>query len=214
MNALSPGLLIFAVAAVGVLHTLVPDHWVPIALFARQRGWTKAHTARAAAIAGLGHTLSTLAIAAVVWFAGVALAARFGQVVGEASAIALIAFGLWIAIGSWRELHAEEHHGHSHHGSAQERREDTTGSRTALLLILGSSPMVEGIPAFFAASRFGVGLIVAMATAFGLSTIAVYVLLCVYSTQGLQRVSFGAVERYGEVLSGAFIAFVGLIFWI
>jgi hypothetical protein len=35
---------------------------------------------------------------------------------------------------------------------------------------------------------------------------ATYVVLCVYSTAGLQRVKLGAVEQYGEVLSGAFIA--------
>jgi hypothetical protein len=35
-------LLVGAVAAVGVLHTIVPDHWVPIALIARQRGWDRA----------------------------------------------------------------------------------------------------------------------------------------------------------------------------
>ena len=39
-------------------------------------------------------------------------------------------------------------------------------------------------------------------------------LFCVYSTAGLQRVRLGAFERYGEVLSGAFIALVGLAFWI
>jgi hypothetical protein len=89
-----------------------------------------------------------------------------------------------------------------------------TPARTALLLILGSSPMVEGIPVFFAAARYGFKLIIVMATVFGVSTIATYVLLCVYSTEGLQRVRLGPVERYGEVLSGAFIAFVGLIFWI
>jgi hypothetical protein len=27
-------------------------------------------------------------------------------------------------------------------------------------------------------------------------------------------VKFGAIERYGEVLSGAFIAVVGLVFWV
>lgn len=31
-------LLVGAVAAVGVLHTIVPDHWVPITLIARQQG--------------------------------------------------------------------------------------------------------------------------------------------------------------------------------
>ena len=89
-----------------------------------------------------------------------------------------------------------------------------TTARMALLLILGSSPMVEGIPAFFAAGKYGVGLIVVMAIVFAISTIATYMLLCVYSTAGLQRVRVGAFERYGEVLSGAFIALVGLVFWI
>ena len=93
------------------------------------------------------------------------------------------------------------------HGHKQSRQ-------TALLLILGSSPMVEGIPAFFAAAKFGPALIVAMSLAFGLSTIATYVALCVYSTAGLQRIRLGPFERYGEVLSGAFIALVGLVFLV
>jgi hypothetical protein len=83
-----------------------------------------------------------------------------------------------------------------------------------LLLILGSSPMVEGIPAFFAAGKYGIGLIAVMSVVFAISTIATYVLLCVYSTAGLQRMRLGAFERYGEVLSGAFIALVGVAFWI
>ncbi len=74
--------------------------------------------------------------------------------------------------------------------------------------------MVEGIPAFFAAGKYGVGLIGAMSVVFALSTIVTYVVLCVYSTVGLQRIHLGAFERYGEVLSGAFIALVGVAFWV
>ncbi len=112
-----PGLLLVgAVAAVGVLHTIVPDHWLPIALIARERGWSKAETAKAALQAGTGHVLSTLAIALAVWVAGIALARRFGQFVDAASGIALIGFGGWIALSAWRELHpaGEREHGHSH----------------------------------------------------------------------------------------------------
>jgi nickel/cobalt transporter (NicO) family protein len=89
-----------------------------------------------------------------------------------------------------------------------------TSARTALLVILGSSPMVEGIPAFFAAGRFGIGLIALMALAFAASTIATYMLLCVYSVAGLQRLRLGAFERYGEVLSGSFIVLVGVAFYL
>jgi len=323
-------LLVGAVAAVGVLHTIVPDHWVPITLIARQRGWTKSETVRASLKAGTGHVLSTLAIALVVWIAGVAFAERFGNFVDTASSIALIGFGGWIAVSSLLEKRGEGGHGHSHshdhshgppatnsdtvhgpelqliptgrgdlslsifeagapprfrltgarddavivtttrddgirqsfamkncghywesaepipephqfsavvtiehgghshsyktqfaeheqdHGGHTHGEHDhpqKTSSRTALILILGSSPMVEGIPAFFAAGKYGAGLIAIMSLVFGASTIATYVVLCVYSTAGLQRVSLGPLERFGEVLSGAFIAMVGVVFW-
>jgi hypothetical protein len=397
-------LLIAAVAGVGVLHTIVPDHWLPITLLARQRGWSKRETARVAFKAGIGHVLSTLVIGLVVWIAGVAFATKFGHFVDIAASSALIGFGGWIAIAALREIrggnsHGDRHsHGHGHslklsrqvessrgapldavHGPELQRiatrhgvlelsifeagmpprfrltgatgdiihietiREDgarqlfpmadlgtyweslekipephgfevivsvdrgghehiyitaftehehghgehnhdnvdghshdaeppsdplyaamrggvamlhhvhvhrhgsgpahvhlhdheaasvhqvsdemdlapplhvhqhKTSSRTALMLILGSSPMVEGIPAFFAASKYGVGTIVLMAIIFALSTISTYVLLCVYSAVGLQRVRLGPFERYGEVLSGAFIALVGVTFLI
>jgi hypothetical protein len=311
-------LLIAIVAAVGVLHTVVPDHWVPITLMARQRGWNKAETAGVALRAGTGHVLSTLLIALVVWFAGVAAAERFGRIVDLAASAALLAFGGWVAISALRELRRTKHyHSHSHrhphsifdvtprhrhqhapgaatldedihspeilgvddhqhdhladfagterYGQVHEHdkadlasdhratngdglyapligdiavrhrhvhrhsrhasphshwhdhlAEDThpmgratladaplhqhphkaTG-RTALVLILGSSPMVEGIPAFFAAVRFGFWLVIAMAIVFALTTIATYVLLCVFSMAGLQRVRLGWLERYG-----------------
>lgn len=294
----SEWILVGTVAAVGILHTVVPDHWVPLTVIARQRGWSTMETVRAALQAGLGHVLSTLAIAAVVWVAGVAVAQRFGNMVDLASGCALIAFGGWIAFSGWREMrqggghrhgsglgHAHGHgHHHDHavalrhdephehaehdhqgdqakrdplylplrgglaaaaphvhphrhgHGSAHIHWHDhvherthppivdvgglpplhdhrhKTDARTALLLILGSSPMVEGIPAFFAAGKYGPGLIGIMAAVFAVGTVATYVVLCAASTAGLRRFEFGALERYGEVASGAIVALVGVAF--
>ena len=287
---LEPQMLLFAaVAMVGVLHTMVPDHWAPIVAIARQRGWSRAETARAAIVAGMGHVSSTLAIAIAVWIAGAAAATRLGHLVDTLSSLALVGFGSWIAWSAWRDLqraaghahhdhphpytHDHHHHGHGHshdhddsgyafaadalylplpagtagvtrhlhrhvHGGGaphvhwhdhtpetthpltaiideepppHAHRHRTTG-RTALLLILGSSPMVEGIPAFFAASRYGIAQLAAMATLFAISTIATYVALCVGSLMGVARLRLGSLERYGEVLSGAFIALVGIAF--
>ncbi|PZR62224.1 MAG: hypothetical protein DLM53_07095 [Candidatus Eremiobacter antarcticus] len=72
--------------------------------------------------------------------------------------------------------------------------------------------MVEGIPAFFAAAKYGAGLLAVMSILFALSTIATYVLLCVSATAGLQKINLGPFERYGEVISGVFIALLGLVF--
>lgn len=244
-------LLVAAAVAVGVLHTMVPDHWAPIALLARQQGWSRRHTVRAAITAGTGHTVSTLIIALLVWGAGAVFAARFGNAIGIASAVALIAFGAWIAIASLREMrehaHGHEEHGRSYFGHAHVHRhadglehrhwhehsehdwhaaegnlalvpehehEHKTSSRTALLLILGSSPMVEGIPAFFAASRYGFALVAVMAVLFAASTIITYVVLCTASASGMQRLNLGRFEEYGEVVSGAFIAAIGVVFLV
>jgi uncharacterized membrane-anchored protein len=83
------------------------------------------------------------------------------------------------------------------------------GSRIALLLILGSSPMIEGIPAFFAAGQYGLWLLIIMALVFAAATISTYILFSVYSPKGLKQVRFGRFEPYGEIVSGAVIALVG-----
>lgn len=74
--------------------------------------------------------------------------------------------------------------------------------------------MVEGIPAFFAASRYGIGLLGIMAIMFAASTIATYVILCLVSARGLERFSLGRFEKYGEIISGSFIAVLGIVFLI
>jgi hypothetical protein len=251
--------LILAVGAVGVLHTLVPDHWAPIALVARQHGWTRSQTARAAFGAGTGHVVSTLLIGLAVWIAGIAFAAKFGGLVSIVSSVALIGFGLWIAIGALLEQRRDGGHAHAH-GDDEHRHHDDiplethrhahrhagdlahvhlhshqaeemhaidegaepplhhhdhkASGRTALLLILGSSPMVEGIPAFFAASKYGAGLIAVMAIVFATATIATYVIICSYFADRLRDISIGPFERYGEVLSGGLIVLVGVVFLI
>jgi hypothetical protein len=267
LSAAGPqALLLGSVAAVGVLHTLVPDHWLPIALLARQQGWSRAETGWAAARAGLGHVVSTLLIGFAVWLGGAALAERFGASIDIVSSAALVAFGGWIALSAMRELpqrgalphhhgaaargafgprfaaagaaaaarhiHLHRHgagvphlHWHDHaaataHAVWRGLEDDPPWHEhahrnhrsTALLLIVGSSPMVEGIPAFFAAGKYGGGLIAGMAAAFALTTIATYVALCVASAASLQRLRLGPVERYGELLSGALIAAVGVAF--
>ena len=59
MNFSPELLLIISVGVVGVLHTVVPDHWLPITFLARQRGWSKGETASGALQAGIGRVVST-----------------------------------------------------------------------------------------------------------------------------------------------------------
>ena len=53
-----------------------------------------------------------------------------------------------------------------------------------------------------------------LALVFAAATTATYPLLCVVSTAGLQRLRLGPLERHAEVVSGAFIMLVRLVFWV
>ena len=70
--------------------------------------------------------------------------------------------------------------------------------------------MVEGIPAFLNASTKGASLLATMSIVFAVSTIATYVVMCTLGVRGLRQTSFGSLERYGEVLSGLFVAAFGV----
>src|SRR5665213_2209169 len=185
-RSMTSTLLVATVAAVGVFHTLVPDHWAPIVVIGRQQGWSIGRTARAAAIAGFGHVASTLVLGLVLW------AADATQHV------------------HWHEHHQDDWHTVEGGAAVMHQHEHAIAGRTALVLILGSSPMIEGVPAFFAASTYGLGLIAVMAGVFALATIVTYVAASCFAIAGLQRVSLGPLERYGEVLSGTFVALVGV----
>lgn len=201
-------LLLLAVAVIGVLHTLAPDHWAPIAVLARQQRWTRRQTAWTAAGAGLGHTLSTLAIGAIAWLAGIAAAARYGHYVNIASGIALIAFGAWIAVSAWREAREPE----SELESEVVAEAKKIATRTSIMLVIGSSPSVEALPTFFAAAKFGGYAELALAAVFAATTIGTYVATCVLSAAGLERLRIGPLERYGEVISGTVVALIGAVF--
>jgi len=111
-------------------------------------------------------------------------------------------------------VHWHEHHDGDFHADAgagvMHHHDHAIAGRTALLLILGSSPMFEGIPAFLAASTRGPTLLGVMAIVFAISTIATYVFMCTLGVRGLAKTSLGPLEKYGEMLSGLIVAAVGV----
>jgi putative Mn2+ efflux pump MntP len=56
----------------------------------------------------------------------------------------------------------------------------------------------------------GAPLLATMAVVFAVATVTTYVATCVGGVVGLSRTSLGPLERYGEFLSGALVAAVGV----
>src|ERR671936_667163 len=52
-----PVLLVLGAVTVAVVHSVLPDHWVPIAVVGRTQGWTLVRVARVSGLASAGHVL-------------------------------------------------------------------------------------------------------------------------------------------------------------
>jgi nickel/cobalt transporter (NicO) family protein len=111
-------LLIVAAGTVGFLHSILPDHWVPLAVVARTQRWRIAHVARISFLASVGHVVTSLIIAGIIAVGGLQFRSTFetqqGHIVGVILIVTGIAFLLWSLTGHGGRSHGPGGHSHDH----------------------------------------------------------------------------------------------------
>ena len=103
-------------ATVGVVHSLLPDHWVPLAVVARTNNWSMVRLARTSFLAAAGHVLTSIVLGGVVALVGLQfqkeIETQQGHIVGGLLVVTGLAFLVWGLTG----------HGHLHeHGVEHDR---------------------------------------------------------------------------------------------
>ena len=219
--------LLGSAGGIALIHTVLgPDHYLPFVMLARARRWSRSRTALVTLVCGLGHVASCLALA----MAGIAAGARwaglhsFESARGDLAAWGLVAFG--VAYGVWgirravrrsRGLELHEHGGvvhiHGHSTPAHHHAGDTAASSSTfwvLFAVFVLGPCEPLLPlVVLPASRGRWGLALVTAALFGLVTVAAMVALALLGQSGLQRISWGFMERWAHALAGVVIAASG-----
>lgn len=108
-------LLVIGAATVGFIHSILPDHWVPLAVVARTQQWSLARLARVTTLAAAGHVLTSVVLGGVVAVIGLQFQKQVetqqGHIVGGVLVITGVGFFMWGLTG----------HGHAHeHGPRDE----------------------------------------------------------------------------------------------
>ena len=127
-------IVVVAAAVVAVLHSVLPDHWVPIAVVARANRWSLQRTAKTSLWAAGGHVLGSLAIGAVLIALGTgvkSLIAVQGRIVGVVlvvTGVVLLAWALWQRRSGHGHKHGHGHgHSHPHHQAVQAAHTEEPG---------------------------------------------------------------------------------------
>ena len=105
-------MLLTTAGATALLHTLIPDHWLPFVLIGRARGWSGGTTGLVSGISALIHVSLSIVLGLATLGIGLGAAEVVGESLERAGAVLLILFGLIYAWWAWRKG------GHFHPGGS------------------------------------------------------------------------------------------------
>jgi len=220
--------LLFSGIAVGWIHTaLGSDHYVPLAVLSRSRGWSAGRTTLITAACGAAHVLSSVVLCLVL--VGLGVAATGLDVVergrGTAAAWLLVAFGLGYAVWGARralrrsrglELHSHGSQIHLHcrgdHPHEHRKENGAWWSFWPLFTVFVLGPCEPLIPLMavpILRGRWDAALLTTLA--FSVTTIGTMVVLTAILRAGLRRFEPRGLERWRHALAGAVIAGSGVV---
>lgn len=211
--------LVLTTIATAVVHTLIPDHWLPFVLVARAERWSNGRTLMLTGVSALLHVVISIALGLVAVAAGNGAGRAIS---GLAEHLELLTAGLLVVFGlvymGWflvRGGHVHSFGLHPHHRpedhdelSHAPRVKPLTGY--TLAFIVGFNPCVLIIPCVLQAAQLSRATLVAVAVAFAVSTIGSMLIVTILGLRGTEKLTSPFLTRYGEAFSGGLIALTGL----
>ena len=200
-------------AAVGALHSVAPDHWVPFAALARARRWSAAHTARITILCGLGHVTVSAILGIVALVTGLKAVHAIGIRLEEHATLLLMGFGtVYMVWGLWRSFRRDPlavlHHQHHHH--ARGRNDHDHGlTEWSLFTLFSLDPCVAVIPMIVAASAGGWAAVGGVVLVYEAATIAAMIVLVGVAVAGVRTMRFPFLDRFGDAVAGGLILTTG-----
>jgi putative Mn2+ efflux pump MntP len=227
MHSNSVPLLLAAAGAVGFLHSILPDHWVPLAVIARTQRWTIVHTARISLLASVGHVLTSIILAGIIALVGLQFRSTFeaqqGHIVGVILILTGVGFAVWALTGH-RHEHEHEHdyipgveHDYVPDEDRKPDRDEPLLRRFAAIAVpfgAAASPDLTVLPVALAASAIGIGTVVGVLTAFSLVTLSTFVVLTVAATLAGYQVKGEWLEEHGNLITGAVLVIIGIAVYL
>lgn len=200
-------------AAVGSLHTVIPDHWMPFAALARSRRWGALHTARVTFLCGFGHVTVSAILGVIALFAGIGAVHAFGARLENKSIYLLITFGaIYMTWGLWRSFKRDPlavmHHHHHHHPHGHNDH-DHGLTEWSLFALFSADPCVAVIPMIMAVAGAGWPAVLGVIIVYEAATLATMIILVSIARAGAMTLRFAWFDRHGDAVAGALILVLG-----
>jgi nickel/cobalt exporter len=228
MNSTSIFLLLGVAGVVAIFHSLLPDHWVPLAVVARTQRWSLFHVGRMALLAALGHVITSLILGGLIALIGLQfqheIETQQGHIVGIVLVLTGIIFLIWglVGHGPHGHNHGEGHvHDHglgemqddSHEHKYSFRKEQPLVKRLAAITVpfgVAASPDLTILPVTLAASALGRVAVVGVLSVFAVFTIATFIALTVIATIAGYQIKGDWLEENANTITSLVLIAIGI----
>ena len=225
-------LVLGAAVVVAILHSLLPDHWVPLAIVARTQRWSLLRVGRVTFLASLGHVVTSLILGGILALIGLQFQKQFetqqGHIIGAVLILTGIIFLIWGMVGhgphghQHEEGHTPDHeHDHDHdHDHTQDEipvKERSGAKRLAAIVVpfgVAASPDFTILPVALAASAIGKGAIVAVLSVFAVVTIVTFVGLTIIATIAGYQIKGKWLENNANTITSLVLIAIGVVAFI
>ncbi|GAA4749272.1 hypothetical protein [Flavisolibacter ginsenosidimutans] len=197
--------LLVGIVALGLVHALIPNHWLPLVAVAKAEGWSKKEITKVAFLSALAHVSGTVLLGIVLGNVGQTLARRYDDYVHIIAPVLLIVFGL---------IYFTINLPHHHHSKQEDVSAYKRSKRRWILIfvvMMFLSPCLEVESLFLSAGAYGMNHVFAMAVAYAIVSISGIVALVLLAFQGVKLMNAHFFEHHEKRLTGGILIGVGIL---
>ncbi len=198
--------ILIGTSVLSIIHVAIPHHWFPIIAISKSENWLLRETLLVASIIGISHTVSTIAIGAVVGLIGYKLSPAHEFVTKVAAPLILVTLGLiYVFLG----IKKSRHHHHI--------RADMVSKRSKVAIITSLSAAMFFTPCteieayyFTAGALLGWTGITIVSIVYLIITVLGMLLLVYLGVKGIERVSSHFLEHHEKQIAGIVLIVLGI----
>ncbi|MBW0160618.1 MAG: hypothetical protein HYI21_05695 [Sediminibacterium sp. Gen4] len=188
----------------GIIHALIPNHWLPLVAIARSEKWEKYELILVTSITASAHVMGTVILGIALGMVGSKLAHQYEGYVHVIAPVLLIIFGLiYFTVNR------------PHHHSANKNVQHYKKSKTKWVLIFAAtmflSPCLEVESLFLTAGAYGLDGILLIALVYAVISIAGIITLVILAFKGVQMMNSQFIEHNEKRITGIVLIIVGIV---
>lgn len=205
--------ILLGAAAIGAVHAVIPNHWLPLVALARAEGWSKKQALLTTLLVASFHVLGTVLVGVAVSYAGMSVFSATEPQAHRISQYILVLVGLLFVFNGLRHSRHCSHHRLRLVGGGPEEHQLLRhfGLIFALSAAMFLSPCMDIIGYFLSVSVLGWAAVGWLAAIFACTTIPLLVLLVALGLAGVDKLNWQVLDHHGRTVTGILLILLGLL---